>query len=105
MTFHIGTPHTRGAGYMINGVNLTRPYEADVQVCAHCQAVVLMQEWVKKGAWCQKEMKPLCLACGKRALTFGCEPFLKQLEAFTRAQIKHAQFLETVAAMPPLFTK
>ena len=98
----IGTPHAKGAGYLINGVNLTRPFEADVLTCAHCQKILLLHLWKEEGGFCRREMKPLCLACADRALMFGCEPFLKKLEQFTREQVKVTQFHKVAAAMPPL---
>lgn len=102
MTFSIGTPHRRGAGYLINGVNLTRPFEADILTCAHCQKILLLSAWKEEGGFCRREMKPLCLRCADRALTFGCEPFLKKLEAHTREQYRTFQFHQVAAATPPL---
>jgi hypothetical protein len=75
-----------GQGYLINGVNSTRPFEADVLTCAHCQKVLLYHLWREDGGFCRREMKPLCGACGTRALTFGCEPFLRTLENFEKEQ-------------------
>lgn len=91
MTFHIGTPHTKGAGYFINDKDLRTRQEADVQTCSHCQAILKMQEWKKSGAWCGKCMKPLCLDCGKRTQIFGCEPFLKKLEQYAEQQMRFAK--------------
>jgi len=84
----IGTPHTKGAGYFVNNQDMRSRQEADIQTCAHCQAVIKMQEWRQKGAWCPQEHKPLCLPCGKRAVTYGCEPFLKKLEAVFERQMR-----------------
>jgi hypothetical protein len=98
MTFHIGTPHTRGSGYLINGQNLTRPYEADIQTCAHCQAVIELQK--KDFGWCQREMKPLCHACGITAHTQGCVPFMKTLEAFAQQQLRYTQISKLAAYRP-----
>lgn len=81
-----------GMGYLINGVNSTRPFEADILTCAHCQAVLYLRLWREDGGFCRREMKPLCGPCADRALQFGCEPFLKKLEAFTREQVNRAQF-------------
>jgi hypothetical protein len=87
--FIIGTPHARGAGYLLN--NRDDPssrVEADMQTCTHCQAAINLQEWQRKGAWCNRCMAPICLSCGKRMQTFGCEPFMQKLEAFARQQEK-----------------
>lgn len=105
MTFHIGSPHSRGAGYMINGVNLTRPDEAQIHTCAHCQRLMTLKQLRDDGGWCRREMKPLCGKCATRALTFGCEPFLKTLEAFIGSQLKRQQFLKVAGleeSRPPL---
>jgi len=88
MTFIIGTPHTKGAGYFVNDRRLRSRQEADVQTCSHCQAVIKMQEWKDDGAWCAKCMKPICVKCGTRALTFGCEPFLKKIEQYAEQQMR-----------------
>ncbi len=107
MTFSIGTPHLKGAGYFLNNkdLNVSEREEADVQTCSHCQAVIKMQEWKKNGAWCGKCMKPLCLQCGKRAQIFGCEPFIKKLEQIAEKQMRFERFkkdagLEPVAPQP-----
>lgn len=92
MTIIIGTPYTKHAGYLLNNKNDPKTrQEADMQSCAHCQTAINMQEWKKKGAWCAQEMKPLCISCGKRSLTFGCEPFLKKIEAYAEQQMRFAR--------------
>jgi hypothetical protein len=109
MTFHIGTPHTRGAGYLINGVNLSRPDEADIRTCPHCQRIIRMQQWRDDGAWCNKCNAPICgnnnPACVLENKLYGCVPFLKKLEAFTGAQLKRQQFMKVAGldAPPPAF--
>lgn len=105
MTFRIGTPHTKGAGYFVNDKELKTRQEADVQSCAHCQAVIKMQEWKDNGAFCGKCMHPICALCGTRALTYGCEPFLKKIEAHAERLMRFERFqkvagLEPVAAQP-----
>ena len=88
MTFGIGTPYTKGAGYFINDKNLRTRQEADVQTCSHCQAVIKMQEWKNSGAWCSKCMKPICVPCGKRLAVFGCEPFIKKIEEHIEKELR-----------------
>lgn len=102
MTFHIGTPYTKGAGYFINDKNLRTRQEADVQTCSHCQAVIFMQEWKKRGAWCGKCMKPLCLQCGKRTKLFGCEPFAQKFDQFNEEQTRLAKVLKEVGPDEPM---
>lgn len=87
MTFRIGTPHTKGAGYFLDGKNLnvSQRTEADIRTCTHCQAVIKMQEWKVEGAWCGRCRAPICHPCGARAEIWGCEPFLKKLEKAVKA--------------------
>lgn len=89
----IGTPGTRGAGYFVNNKETKQRQEADVQTCPHCQAVILMQEWKKTGYWCTREMKPLCDSCAPRAAIFGCEPFMKKLEAAMEAEMRFKKLI------------
>jgi len=85
----IGTPHTKGAGYFLNNKNETHAkQEADVQTCAHCQAIILMQKWKDDGAWCGRCMKPICSRCGARAVIHGCEPFVKKIEQYAERQMR-----------------
>ena len=102
MTFYIGTPHSRHAGYFLNDDRNAggRKAEADVRSCTHCQAIILMQAWKDNGAWCKRCNAPICANCGDRALIYGCEPFMKKLEAFTNAIVKYEQHLK-VAGLDP----
>lgn len=103
MTFKIGTPHTRNAGYFLNnqGLELKHRQEDDIQTCGHCQAVIKMREWREEGAFCRGCMKPVCAhPCGDRMLTYGCEPFLKKLERYIDATVKYEQHLK-VAGLDP----
>ena len=98
----IGTPHRHNAGYYFNddrvgGGKLT---EGDVQTCTHCQAVIIMQEWKKKGAWCKRCVAPICHACGTRMKTYGCEPFLAKLEKEVDAAIKYKRYLLEAGMVP-----
>ena len=45
MTFIIGTPHTRNAGYLgaDTGGHNSRKVEADIKICTHCETVIAMQ--------------------------------------------------------------
>lgn len=94
------TSYRHGQGYLINGVNATRPCEADILTCAHCQKILYLHtvpgqvNWREDGGWCHREQKPLCADCGTRALTRGCEPFLKTLEGFEREQRRLATMIE-----------
>lgn len=88
----IGTPHTKNAGYFVNDKELRTRQEADIRTCTHCQAVIKMQEWKNKGAWCNKCFAPICSLCGKRAEMHGCEPFLKKIEKFAEQQMRYQRF-------------
>lgn len=104
MTFGIGTPYTKGAGYLLNGkkLNVSQREEADIQTCAHCQAVIRMQEWKDNGAWCGKCMKPICGPCGTRSLRFGCEPFVKKIEQYAETQMRFAKFRKDAGLDEPV---
>lgn len=102
MTFRIGTPHIKGAGYFINDRNLRTRQEADVQTCSHCGAVLLMQEWKKRGAWCAKCMKPLCLGCGKEMKVSGCQPLSEKFERFVEEQTVLAKILKEMGSDEPV---
>ena len=93
--------YLKGMGYLVNGVNSTRPYEADMLSCAHCQGLLELVKWREDGVFCRREMKPLCGPCADRALQFGCEPFLKKLEQFTHEQYAHSQFAKIAGLDPP----
>ena len=103
MAIIIGTPHTHNAGYYRNDDRLSggKLSEADVQTCTHCQAIIKMQEWRQEGAWCHKCSAPICSHCGVRALTYGCEPFLEQLEKYLNSVIKFKQYLKIAGLEPP----
>lgn len=118
MTFIIGTPHIKGAGYYKNDDRLSggQLSEADVRTCPHCQAVILMQQWravengKMAGGWCTRCNAPICGHCQKRMLTEGCTPFVefieKQLgEAAKLKVFKKLAGLDTPAApSAPLIT-
>ena len=111
MTFVIGTPHTHNAGYFRTDDTPSggKKVEADIQTCVHCQKVIQMQAWKDEGGWCSKCAKPVCAECADRMLIYGCEPFLKQLEAFIETQFRVESFrklagLDTPVHPQPLIT-
>lgn len=104
MSIGIGTPHSKGAGYFMDGKNLntSKRSEADVRTCTHCQKVILLQSWRDAGAWCGKCMAPICDDCGKRAMTFGCEPFIKKIEQFAEGQMRFQKLLKDAGMEAPV---
>lgn len=104
MTFIIGTPHTHNAGYYRNDDTASggKKTEADVQTCLHCQKLILMQKWKDDGGWCSRCQAPVCGHCSDRMLTYGCEPFLKQLEKFIETQHRAVSFAKLAGLDPPL---
>lgn len=102
MPLLIGTPHTHNAGYFVNDKDLRTRQEDDVQVCSHCDGIIKMREWVRKGAFCRNCMKPICVACGKRMAIYGCEPLWKRLDAAFDAVKKFEQY---IAIAEPTTTK
>jgi hypothetical protein len=95
MTFIIGTPHARRAGYLLNDNTASggKKQEADVVTCAHCQKIILLQKWKDDGGWCARCSKPVCGTCSDRMLTRGCEPFTKWVDeqsalAYRKSQLR-----------------
>lgn len=80
--------------------------EAGVMTCAHCSCVLYLHavpgkpNWKEDGGWCPREQKPVCGHCADRALTHGCEPALKQIEAYGESLVKYEQYLK-VAGLEP----
>jgi len=113
MTFTIGTPFARGAGYHYNGAGRDKE-ENDVQTCTHCQAIILMQQWRKveqgsmNGGFCMRCNAPICQHCNKEMQVTGCAPFMQKIDAEFDANTKFAQFLKDAGLVPvpsrPLFT-
>ena len=96
MSFVIGTPHTHGAGYLMNNqdFSIARRQEADVRTCTHCQAVIQMQAWRDDGAWCSKCNAPVCAhgECAARTERDGCIPYIKYIEQILEGQTSLEQF-------------
>lgn len=104
---NIGTPHTKGAGYFINDKETSRPQEADIQTCPHCQAVIKMQEWRDSPAqsFCMKCMAPTCppgTVCDKETELYGCIPFMKKIDAEFDAVHKLQSYLKLAGLDPPI---
>jgi hypothetical protein len=106
MTFKIGTPHSRNAGYFVNDKALKTRQEDDVQTCKHCQAVIKMREWRKVGGWCSKCNSPLCNnpKCVADTAAMGCVPFTRKIaEAFEAGEKlrQHLKIAGLDAPVPP----
>jgi hypothetical protein len=105
MTFVIGTPHTRGAGYLLDNQNfsVSRRTEADIQTCPHCQAVINMQQWRDNGSWCSKCNAPTCAdgtECAKKTALVGCVPYFKFLETVVKTEYEKAQLRRLMGLEP-----
>lgn len=100
MTFRIGTPFSRGAGYFVNDKELKSRQEADVQTCSHCQRVIFMQAWKEDGGFCHRCMHPICGPCATRAMTYGCEPFLKRIEQHAERLMRFERLQQTAEPGP-----
>jgi hypothetical protein len=94
MTFVIGTPHTKGAGYFLDNqaLNPSQHKEADVQQCPHCETVIFMQKWKDDGGFCGRCMKPICGPCADRMLSGGCVPAIREIEKTFDMTMKLQQF-------------
>ena len=106
MSFIIGTPHTKNAGYYMNNQELgSKREQADVQTCTHCQRVLLMDRWKEDGGWCGRCMAPICIYCADRMPTFGCEPFMKKIDEYCDSVAKvatyHTQAVRELPAPSP----
>lgn len=105
MTFLIGTPHTRNAGYFKNDDSLSggQVTEADIQTCKHCQTIIKMAVWRQiQGGWCGKCRSPLCNnpECMAKTAMLGCVPFLQQLEQQVAQGEKFAKHLKDAGFIP-----
>jgi hypothetical protein len=100
MTFIIGTPHTKNAGYFKNDDRVSggKLAEADIQTCPHCQAVINMAQWKVDGGWCMQCNAPICNwpACHQE-----CTPFIKKIEQFAELSSKIAAFRKLAGLDPP----
>lgn len=94
MTFIIGTPHSKNAGYHRNddrnsGGALT---EGAIQTCPHCQAVIKLNQWKQDGGWCAKCQAPVCGSdnpqCMQQTDKFGCVPFAKKFDEYVESLLK-----------------
>lgn len=109
MTFVIGTPHTRGAGYFVNDDRASggQRTEADVRTCPHCQAVLLMQQWKQvengsmHGGWCMRCNAPICHHCNRRMKVEGCRPFTQKIEEAFEMDSKLTHFRKLAGLEPP----
>lgn len=97
----------KGEGYFSGRFSSESPLrESAIMTCAHCGKVLYLHavprqtNWKEDGGWCRAEMKPLCGPCADRALIYGCEPQLKQIEAYGEALVKYEQYLK-VAGLEP----
>lgn len=100
MTFYIGTPYARGAGYFVNNKDASRKQEDDVLTCTHCQCIILLRAWRDDGGFCSRCMAPICAKCADRMLTNGCEPFVAQVERAVKAAGKLDQFRKMAGLAP-----
>jgi len=71
MSILIGTPHGRGAGYLLADDRASggAKIEADIDTCRHCQCTINLQQHREDGAFCSRCMGVVCLNCGNRMLT------------------------------------
>ena len=107
MSFIIGTPHTKGAGYSWSRYSAeTKTVQDDVQTCPHCQAVIRMRQWGEAkagkmaGGFCMKCNAPICPGCQAKMTTEGCVPFMKKLEAAFDMKVKYGQLLKDSGLEP-----
>lgn len=106
MTFIIGTPYAKNAGYFKNDDRLSggRLAEDDVRTCPHCQAVILMRTWKSDGGWCGKCNSPLCsnTACVAETARVGCVPFFKKIDEFAQRSFRYEQYSKLAGLEPDI---
>lgn len=114
MTFTIGTPFTRNAGYFKNDDRVSggKLQEDSVRTCPHCQAVILMQQWRgvdaqgrMNGGFCNKCSSPICPTCTPKFHKEGCIPFIAKLERDYDMTVKLAQFRKLAGLEPEPTTR
>jgi hypothetical protein len=105
VSFIIGTPYAKGAGYYVNDDTPSggAKSEADIRTCTHCQAIIKMHDWREDGGWCSRCFAPICPHCADRMLTHGCEPFVKQIEEALQisSKVRHFRKLAGLEAPEP----
>jgi hypothetical protein len=88
VSFRIGTPFSRGAGYFLNnkGLGHAQHEEDDVQSCPHCQGLIKMREWKASSVqnFCMKCMKPTCDSPNCQ----NCVPFGRTLDEVVKSRFK-----------------
>ena len=100
---YIGTPYRHNSGYYLNDKELgRRRQEDDVQTCNHCQAVIRLRFDREHVAICMGCMRLTCGPCSTRALTYGCEPFVKKIDQQFDALYKLEQHLKVAGLEPAL---
>jgi hypothetical protein len=92
----IATPHTHQSGYFLNNSSYGKKEQADIQLCTHCEVVIMMQKWKEDGGFCSCCMAPICGPCADRMLIFGCEPFIKKIEVAFETAVKLKQHRKLV---------
>lgn len=103
MTFSIGRAHRHNAGFLENNQNDPRTrHRGDVQTCNHCQKLIDLHASIKDFAVCMGCMKLTCGSCATRALTYGCEPFIKKLELYMESQYKLDKLIKTAGLEAPV---
>jgi hypothetical protein len=108
MTFTIGTPFARNAGYFKNDNRVSGGalQEDDVRTCPHCQAVILMRQWRKieqgklNGGFCSRCNAPVCTNCTPKLLSEGCLPYIAKLEKALDMTVKLKTYLKLSGLEP-----
>jgi hypothetical protein len=116
MTFIIGTPFARGAGYSSERYSAESGAVCDdVHTCPHCQAIIKMRQWRKvenggmAGGFCTKCNAPVCGHCNRKMVNEGCVPFLARIDRELDAVVKLRAYqmmagLEPASPPPRIFT-
>ena len=102
------TRQSDGAGYLFNDSRSVHEgvEECDILCCPHYQQTINLQAWRKDretgggimGGWCRQCSAPTCPTCTTRMQRFGCEPFMKQVEAALENAYRVKQNLKVIVS-------
>lgn len=90
MTRIIGKQHV---GYLKNDNRVSGGAleESDVKGCNHCQKIMTLADWRKKGGWCYCCDNYVCFSCVERTKKEGCVPWRKFVDRQLEAQAQRRQ--------------
>lgn len=82
-----------GAGYLLADDRCSGGArdEADMMGCKHCQRLMKKRDWQADGGFCHGCDAAVCGPCADRIPRFGCETFVRVVEAKIERQYRREQ--------------